>query len=168
MTGLKILAAAVLAAGLVGGCRGGAADRSPEPAEGSASHAVHGQRLYDVMRRIQLATSQDWPQELDGEYASPGPAARQAAFDEACRLAVALAEAAREIPQAVSSLDIPEVDRRSFQAQVETLHDQARGLEQAALIGNADAMQAALDRIGATCASCHARFRDYSGPLTDG
>jgi cytochrome c556 len=155
-----------LMAAVSGACQRTRGDRDSQASPAATGHAVHGQRLTEVMQRIQASTAEDWPQELDAEYASLGPVARQASLDEACRLAAALGEAAAGIPDAVQSMKMPEADRRSFQAQVDTLRDQSQELERAALAGDTAAMQATLDRIGATCASCHARFRDYAGPLT--
>lgn len=158
--GMVVLALVVLATA----CLEQRGERGPLP-RATSGHWVHTQRLQDVMRRIQAATSQNWPQELDDQHSSVTPEARQAALDEACVLAQGLAEAAERIPDGVKHVRMEDVDRRSFQAQVDTLRDQAQELDRAGQAGDVQAMESVLDRIAATCASCHQRFRDYAGPM---
>ncbi len=86
-------------------------------------------------------------------------------MDEVRGLAVELRQAAERIPRVVASVRMTPADRAAFKAQADTLGDQATTLERAARRGDVDAMHEAMVAIGATCASCHTRFRDYSGLL---
>jgi cytochrome c556 len=105
----------------------------------------------------------DWPQEVESDMANR-TLQGDPRMEEAVCHAQALANAARGISDAVASTRMPEVDRRSFNAQAETLYDQAVRLQNAARIADRQAMRAALADIDATCRSCHTRFRDVSGP----
>jgi len=129
-------------------------------------HWVQSQRLRAIMVDLERQVRTTWPQEIEDEYrAGAGSRSAAKALEEACWLADGLAGAAQRIPDAVAHIDMAEVDRRSFMAQVETLRDQAQQLELVA--GNADVegMRRVLDTIDQTCNSCHERFRDFSGPI---
>lgn len=129
-------------------------------------HATYSRRLQDVMERLQRETIDHWPEPLDDEHVDAQRKSDRAAFAEARPLADALAFAADEIPRSVRHLVLLEADRRAFEAQAETLRDQALRLSAAARQRDRDQMRQVLDSINATCRSCHARFLDVSGPLS--
>ncbi len=132
--------------------------------DGVYLHAVHNERLRALMAELNSNTNRDWPQELEGDMAAvrPSDAERLA---EAVQHARSLADAARQISSVVSHMNFPEVDRRSFDSQADTLYEQAQRLERAAQSGDRNLMRRTLSDIEATCNSCHTRFRDVAGPL---
>jgi hypothetical protein len=134
------------------------------PKANADRHWAHDERLRTLMADLDRASRTDWPQELQGEVKLTGPS-RDTCLSEAADHAMALAEAAKKLPEATLRLRFSEVDRRSFNAQAETLYDQAKRLEQTARNGDIRGMQTVLEDIDATCRSCHTRFRDVSGPL---
>jgi hypothetical protein len=83
----------------------------------------------------------------------------------AAKLADGLAAAAERIPSSVTTASMSEADRAGFQAEADTLRDQALRLGQAARTNQVEHMQESLDAISATCISCHSRYRDFSGQL---
>jgi cytochrome c556 len=116
------------------------------------------------MAELERAARGDWPQELEGHAPIRDPGA-DPCLAEAVEHASALAQAALRIPAAAARANLPEVDRRAFFAQAETLYDQASRLEEATRQVDAAGMRVALNDIDATCLSCHTRFRDLSGAL---
>ncbi len=127
---------------------------------GQAGHWVHDEQLRLVMGELAQRRLAIWPQEIEETRLER----RREAFDQAEVLAGRLKMAAERIPVAVAHIDMTEVDRRSFLAQVETLFEQADDLTAAALREDLGSMRVVLARIDSTCDSCHRRFRDFSGP----
>ena len=120
----------------------------------------------DALRKImdELVSSNSWPdRDADVETRSEERLAK--ALADAAQLAEALAVAGEQIPKTVADVEMSEADRRSFAAQAQTLRDQAMRLQEVAMKGEVESMQKLLDEIDGTCASCHNRFRDYSGTL---
>lgn len=142
----------------------------PEPPSGAPrepkqpGHWVHDERLRTLMAELSRAAAADWPQEL-GDDAAARILDGGASFSEAVTHAGALADGARRITETAPLARLAEVDRRSFQAQAETLYDQAVRLKKAAEIRSQREMQSILADIDATCRSCHTRFRDVAGAL---
>jgi len=128
------------------------------------AHWVHDAELRLRMAELDRAARSDWPQEMEGNAPIRDPAP-DPCLAEAVKHAAALAQAARRIPENAARAKLPEVDRRAFLAQAETLFDQATRLEDATRNADAAAMRLALADIDATCVSCHTRFRDVSGAL---
>jgi soluble cytochrome b562 len=126
-------------------------------------HWVHDQRLREIMSSLVL--EQPWPERIDDRHVNRRDEETRAALSDAKKLARALARTSKEIPGLVAAVPMSEADRRSFQAQAETLFDQAQRLRRIAEQGDVKAMQEALFEIDATCSSCHTRFRDFSGLL---
>jgi len=89
----------------------------------------------------------------------------EAALIDAARYATALSQAAEGIGNAVRNREMTAADRAAFDAQVETLRDQASALAEAARGADLDAMHRIVKQIDQTCNACHTRFRDYSGLL---
>ncbi|MBI4717167.1 MAG: cytochrome c [Planctomycetes bacterium] len=139
---------------------------APAAEDKGSRHWVYDRQLRDIMVDLQRGTDEHWPQELDEEHVAGASPRYRMAFEEAAPLAAALAHAADRIPGVVGHLKMGAADRRSFAAQADTLRDQARQLEAAARDRDRDSMRNVLDAINATCQSCHARFLDYSGPLS--
>jgi len=138
-----------------------------KPVQGNG-HWVQDARLREIMAELDREHSAVWPQEIEDEYRDRTTARSGRAYDELEELAAKLSETARRIPDAVAHISMPEVDRRSFLAQAETLHDQADRLRVSAAQDDLDEIRQALNSIEATCDSCHRRFRDFAGPLPSG
>ncbi len=156
----------VLCGWLVTSCNSGKTNLKSESGDKNVGngHWVHDERLRTLMAELDRAARTDWPQELEGEVNLIGPS-RDTCLTEAADHAMALAGAAKRMSETTRGLQLAEVDRRSFDAQIATLHDQAQRLEQSARTGDIHNMQTVLAEIQATCQSCHTRFRDVSGPL---
>jgi len=145
---------------VVGPRRGGGNAVPSEP-----RHWVQDDRLREIMVELESLDVKSWPQEIEAEYSQAQQYQLAQVLWEARQLADGLAWAASKIPDAVAHIDMTEVDARSFQAQVDTLGEQAARLRDAAALGDQMAMRRVLDAIEHTCTSCHERFRDFSGPL---
>jgi len=144
----------------------GSSNRSAEwMASDTARHAVHGDKLVQVMSRIERYRRQNWPQEVESEYAFDRAASTERAFRQAQSVAVRLREAAEQIADVAQRVDMVEADRRAFLAQVGVLKSQVKRLEAVTANRNAEAMRKALRQIDMTCQSCHSRFRDVAGPI---
>jgi hypothetical protein len=129
-----------------------------------ARHWVQGAQLRTLMKDVSSKAQRNWPNNL------PQDPEDQRAFNSrdamgAARLADGLAAAAVRIPEAVTNANMSEADRAGFQAEADTLRDQALRLGQAARANRGEEMQASLDAINATCVSCHSRYREFSGQL---
>ena len=136
-----------------------------ENAATNDSHWIHDAQLRQIMAELEREKRVSWPQEIEDEYTAARSESVAEALGKASQLADKLAEAAIRIPRAVAPIEMAEVDRRSFQSQVDTLRDQALRLQTSADAGDLEAMRRTLASIDATCNSCHQRFRDFSGPI---
>ncbi|NOT00345.1 MAG: cytochrome c [Phycisphaerales bacterium] len=127
-------------------------------------HWVHDARIRRIMADLERQRSTSWPQEIQPEQAEIGKDV-DPALDDVVGAADELTAAAAQIPEAVARVEMNEADRRAFQAQVETLADQAKRLRTAAANRDVAAIRSTLTNIETTCVSCHERFRDVSGPI---
>lgn len=136
------------------------------PPRGPAEHWAQGRQLRVIMQRIGDATGSKWPNGLPDDPERPVP---PLTLDEAFRAGAALggdlASAAGEIPGAVAGRPLAPEDRQVFNVKARELRDEALRLREAAEGRNADRMQRAIDDMAATCLTCHARYRDITGPL---
>lgn len=115
-------------------------------------HAVHSERLRELMRDIARLQHERLPQALD----TRGEQRRRAA--EVTRIAAALAESATRIAAAApASLDASA--RRAFAEEARALESRARALAREAPSLPVPALEARVARVEATCDACHARFR---------
>jgi hypothetical protein len=142
-----------------------ATTRGSGGAEAVGAHWVQSDRLRPLMTEIASKAQSDWPTgiPLDPEDKSTGDL--PGAIESAAALADELAGAAIRIPQSVTAARMSEADRAGFQAQADTLHQQALRFGRAAREKKVEQMQRSLDGINATCVSCHSRYRDFSGQL---
>lgn len=147
-----------------------AASDTPEPAppqsqRGAARHAVHGVELERTMRRLNRLRQQRWPQEVEAEYEARRQEGKERTFQQAEQLAVDLAKTAVQIADAADEAEMVEADRRAFLAKVDVFRAQAEELQEVVGRRDAKAMRSVLREIDKTCQSCHARFREVTGPL---
>jgi cytochrome c556 len=155
---LRAAALAVLlsALALALGCRQPAQlryERDVEETPAPARHALHEERLRELMRGLQRLRDERLPQAMD----VAGERARRR--QELARVARALERSAARLPEVapVAALDAPA--REEFRAHARALEDQARELAADADRLGADETRARLRAIEATCDGCHARFR---------
>lgn len=128
-------------------------------------HAIHSEQLRQVMAHMGNGVRETWPQEIAADKAREE---REMRFDEAADLAAELAESARSIPQAVTTMDMTPDDRHAFMNEVQKLATLAERLRADARAQNREAMHQSLDQIKATCIECHNQFRQYTGPANYG
>jgi len=155
-TGLTTLAAAAAAAMLVS-CSMTPQQRyqrrlvdTGEP----ALHAVHSQRLEEVMAELNQLALDRMPQELDPDVA------RNRRSREIAVLAAALADTAQQIPAGISQEDLTDDERRLFINLTDKLRDQALELNRHSADNNLAQTETALYQITATCNACHSAFRE--------
>jgi cytochrome c5 len=153
--GLAGLAGAGLLLASAPGCRGPAQvryeeqlDRTPAP----AAHAVHSERLAELMRSLDRLRDERLPQAME-----VGVERRRRA--EALReVALGMARSAARIPDAApAALDAPE--RAEFDALASELEQRAQGVADAAPRDPTAALEERVRALEATCDRCHARFR---------
>jgi hypothetical protein len=162
LAGLSMMAAGWIA---IAGCTQPQASPQTEPA--TRTPVANRHWLEDEeLRKIMADITRQYPMPRDHARtgAKEGDELRKWT-SQIAKLAAELRSAAEKIPAVVSSVRMTPADRAAFKAQADTLGDQARILQRAAKKGDVDAMHNAMIDIGTTCASCHARFRDFSGLL---
>ncbi len=161
--GFASLAGAALLLGSAPGCRGPAQvryeqqlERTPEP----AAHAVHGERLAELMRALDRLRGERLPQamEVGVERDRRAEAVREVALGMA-RSAARIADAAP------GPLDAAE--RAEFDALARELEQRARGVADAAPHASTAALEERLRALEATCNRCHDRFRLPPAPLRE-
>jgi cytochrome c556 len=135
------------------------ADETRRPA---AVHAVRAERLREVMAELDRAVGERLPQELDAG------AARALRAGEAESAADALAAAAAAIPSALEGVRIADDDARRFRELAGRLHADALALREHLRRGERDAARQSLERMRATCETCHTAFRVLPAPRFGG
>src|SRR6202011_4574176 len=108
---------------------------------------VQTDQLRTLMKELSARTDRNWPKNLP-----PDPEDRQngdipKAMASATKLADGLAAAALRIPASVTNAKMSEADRAGFEAEANTLHDQALRLGLAARAKKVEQMQRCLDAI---------------------
>jgi cytochrome c556 len=126
---------------------------------------LYSARLQELMMDLQVTTERNWPAAPVETDASLSDETRLATFDEACALAAALESAAQRMPAAARKSVLTEADLQRFSVLARQLKEQSADLEQAGIDRDVTQMQLTLDRVTATCDSCHRQFRDLAGPL---
>lgn len=169
----------VLLAAVIGSCAtpqqttssaeaSGATPAGAESVPLPARHAMHSERLLEIMRKLDRRRRVSWPQEVEDEYRRADKASQAREFERSKALAGALASAAEAIPDAIRDIEMSDEDRLGFHAQVDRLHKGAIELQETADRGDAAAMRNVMARIDATCNECHQKYRDVAGPLSRG
>ncbi|MCP4248204.1 MAG: hypothetical protein GY778_14255 [bacterium] len=133
-----------------------AARFTPKP----ALHALHSQRIAEVMADLDAGTLDRLPQELDA------PAETTHHLAQIQKLSQELAETASYIPDALLEDDLSDDDHELFVMLSNRLQRQARHLGDCAPEGNVALVEDLTDQIDATCDACHNLFREVP-PLTD-
>lgn len=149
------------AALLFSGCAGPEQVRYEEAldeAPPAAAHALHDERLAQVMRSLERIDQDRLPQAMDTRLERRQGARRVAA------LAAAMAESAASIPNAMPQDQLSAAERSEFLALVELLQSRSLDLSRKAPDLTLAQMREELARIDSVCAACHERFRPY-GPV---
>ncbi len=128
-------------------------ERGLEAAPAPAVHAVHDERLRQVMRVIERLDFERLPQALDKREE------RGRWVEELRGLAGALAASAESIRSVAPDLELEEHERETFLALTTRLQERARALEREADELPAEALRERARGIEETCDRCHERFR---------
>lgn len=118
-----------------------------------ALHAVHDQRLRELMAGLSDTALERMPQELEPAAGS------KAKSREIARIAESLAETSRQIPRALEQVRMGGEDRRVFDALAARLSDEAAQLAKLATRNEVPGMRTKLDEMITTCNACHKSFR---------
>jgi hypothetical protein len=148
---------AVLAVGgTVAGCTRPAPvvyEQELSEAPGPARHAVHSERLTQVMRGLDRLDQERLPQGLDLEVAS-GPWVA-----ELVAVAQAIARSAEEIPQAAFQASLTESEHVAFHQRAALLRERALALARGAEQMSPEERSRAVVELRETCDGCHTEFR---------
>lgn len=121
-----------------------------------AAHAVHAERLVEVMRGLDRLTGSRLPQAMDEDWERERRAAEVAA------VASEIAASARLIP---IPADLDASERRNFTTHVEALEEAATSLAEGAGSLTTEALDVRVSILRSVCDSCHRRFRvPQAGP----
>jgi hypothetical protein len=123
-------------------------DRTPE----SAAHAVHEQRLRELMGSLDRLRSERLPKSLDLEVE------QERQTRAIAQVARAMAESATQIPQSIPT-QLDDRERAEFLGLASALRRQTDILVEQAPELTREQRLTRLDEIDATCDHCHRRFR---------
>lgn len=118
----------------------------------AASHAVQGDRLQALMRRLERLTTERLPRAID-----PWDERRRRA-ERVRETARALTASAREIPLALETIDLDPRDREAFLALAGELERAAEELARADPDEPVEVLTERSRAIVARCDRCHTRF----------
>ena len=118
-----------------------------------ALHAVHDQRLRELMAGLSDMALDRMPQELE-----PGAASKAKRRDIA-RIADSLAVTSLRIPRVLEQVRMGGEDRRVFEALAARLNDEAAQFAKLARSNDLPGMRTKLDAMIITCNACHKSFR---------
>jgi cytochrome c556 len=117
-------------------------------------HGVHNDKLKSIMQRM-IGSLMKQPKNKDDEL-------RQAKYF------ASLVKASRKVVSASLSLDnylaageLSEKETTKFKVLAEELHKEALNAENQAKEGNAEELNASLNRFNQTCITCHRLFREH-------
>jgi cytochrome c556 len=153
---MRARTAAVALGLLAAGCRGPAGERYRERAAAApapAAHAVHGERLAEIMRGMDRLWSERLPRALDVE------AARAERVVLLAEVAGAVAASAGEIAGVARGLGLDAAARGRFEAHAAALRARAERLRDDAPRLSDEGLRARAAEIESTCDGCHAQFR---------
>ena len=119
-----------------------------------ALHAIHSQRLADVMRHLDDLALERLPQELDPHTE------RERQMDEIEEIAVSLARTCEHIADALSENDMSAADHELYLILASRLGDQAGQLGDCAAEREVVRVEEAMEQMTATCNACHSLFRE--------
>ncbi|MHC4609371.1 MAG: hypothetical protein ACYS7M_03380 [Planctomycetota bacterium] len=119
-----------------------------------ALHAVHSQRLTDVMHQLDALALERLPQELDAQ------GERERHMGEVQEIAASLEQTAEYIPEDLGEDDLSGADRELFLLLTDRLRGQARQLRESASERDVGQVEDTVEQLTATCSACHSLFRE--------
>jgi len=128
-------------------------ERHLEGAGPPALHAVHSERLQQLMKHMGDVTRDRMPQEMDGG------AERDQRIREVRQAAGGIAETATHIPEILKDVQMSEEHREVFVTLARQLRTQSLALQAAANRNDLRALNDGMQTIMTTCNACHNAFR---------
>ena len=159
---LILLAALVAAAWLLPSCKETPKEqyeRRLRETEGPMQHAVHSDRLLEIMAQLRHLTYSRLPQELED---APMTGSRIA---EIRWIAAGMSSAAKFIPDILEEVELAPEHEQEFRRMANELHRQCRTFEEmttaltADRYRSTDGLVAGFSAVLDTCDGCHSRFR---------
>jgi len=152
------------------GCAGASESRrrdADRPIEPLKQHSVQTPQLEALMKVIAMTAAERTPRTLPSDVESTQPTREDLdkSYQQAIVLADALVTAAGRIPFAVEGKTVPPETLRGFLDEAQILKNSAEELRSNAQQRRGEAMSRSLDRINATCITCHSKYRDLSGAM---
>jgi len=123
-------------------------DRTPAPAR----HAVHSERLQELMRSLDALSLERLPQAMDVEVE------RERRAEEIAAVARAIADTARKIPVATAGIELDADEREAFERSAVLLSERAEQLGRDGAMLTPEEIRGGVDAIEATCKGCHRQF----------
>jgi len=137
-------------------------ERRLEETDAGVHHALHDERLQELMRGMDRLSGDHLPKSMDVE------GERRLRAEEVSQIALALSASAAGIPEASTAAPLSRADRAEFEALALQLEERATALARAAgdlQAGEPEAqLDAQLEAISQTCEDCHTRFRPLGSP----
>ena len=127
--------------------------RRLERTDKAALHAVHSERLRQIMAELERLSLNQLPQEMDVG------AERQRQIERISPVAQSMAETATHIPDVLAEVELSDEKRQLFVDLAEKLEEQAKELRRRADRQSLSGVTEALQDIDATCSACHSAFR---------
>ena len=118
-----------------------------------ALHAVHEERLREIMADLSRLTFEHMPQEMNVDAQQKRDAVRLAT------VADLLARDAKAIPLVLEDVRMASEDRRLFNSYADKLHIEAKEIASLARERSFDEVKVKLDEMVTTCNACHSAFR---------
>jgi cytochrome c556 len=125
--------------------------------EAGARHAVHSDRLEQLMRGLERLAQDRLPTAMDVD------AEREFRVDEVASLLLALADSALRIPEASRSVALEADERVEFEQLAEALRGSALALADQAPRLPVGELRTRLEAVYQRCDACHTRFRELPG-----
>lgn len=177
-TGVGAMLVVAIVAGL--SCRGGDSERPADQAANGARkidpnqpiqplnrHSVQTPQLEALMKVIAMVAAENTPRTLPGDVQTrPATKAElDKSYEQAAVLADALVTAADRIPFTLEGKTVPPETLRGFLNEAQILKDTAKELKESAQQRKGEGMSRSLDRMNATCITCHSKYRDLAGAM---
>lgn len=121
------------------------------PAE---AHAVHAERLAEVMRGLDRLVEERLPRAMDERWE------RERRVEELSSVAAAIAVSARQIHTDAGQRDWSHAEQRAFAGRALVLEQRADALAESAATLTPEEIGTRVEGLRDACAACHSRFRD--------
>jgi len=125
----------------------------------AAVHAVHDQRLREIMKTLSTQLPTYWPQEIEQQRNRAVRRSRLRSYSECIDAAERLRQSTTSLIDWAGDADFTESERAEFITLAERIAHESATLIRAAHHRQDEMMSTALADINAACTACHARFR---------